>query len=56
MVRIILSQDRKHAVVHFETHSVMFHSDTNVLLLLWDLGYLKMGDQNESIKVVITKC
>jgi len=34
MLKVILSQDRKSARVYFETHSVTFHSDVDVVILL----------------------
>lgn len=36
--KIVLSQDRKSAVVHFTTHSVFFSSDEpNVIWLVWEI-------------------
>ncbi len=34
MPRIIISQDRKRATIHYETHSVTLVSDYNVLELI----------------------
>ena len=33
--KIILSKDRKSARVYFDTHSVGFHSDKDVMDLIW---------------------
>lgn len=35
--KIVLSKDRKSAVVHFDTHSVMFHSDEDVMILIYEI-------------------
>jgi hypothetical protein len=45
MYKIILSQDRTRAVIHFETHSVQVtatNSSLNVLYLLETLGFIKL--------------
>jgi hypothetical protein len=35
--KIVLSKDRKSAVVHFDTHSVHFHSDCDVMVLIYEI-------------------
>lgn len=35
--KIVLSKDRKSAVVHFDTHSVLVHSDEDVMVLIWEI-------------------
>lgn len=35
--KIVISKDRKNAVVHFDTHSVHFSSDEDVMVLIYDI-------------------
>lgn len=35
--KIVLSKDRKSAVVHFDTHSVRFHSDEDVMAMIYEI-------------------
>lgn len=35
--KIVLSKDRKNAVVHFDTHSVRFSSDEDVMVLIYEI-------------------
>lgn len=35
--KIVLAKDRKSAVVHFDTHSVLLHSDEDVMMLIYEL-------------------
>ncbi len=35
--KIVLSKDRKRAIVHFDTHSVRFTSDEDVMVLIYEI-------------------
>lgn len=35
--KIVLSKDRKNATVHFDTHSVHFSSDEDVMVLIYEI-------------------
>lgn len=43
MYRIILSQDKKRAVIYFSTHTIELNADTSVLYILDVLGFIKIS-------------
>ena len=46
LYKIVISSDRKKAVVHYSSHSVMFHSDEDVMVLIWEI-IIEPSIQNE---------